>query len=173
MLALGEAPENWKANSCNYGPCLTLDIAKKMLEAGEKEALKHKVPLAMAISDAGGNLMAFHRMDNTVLFGIQIAMDKAYTAVLGKMATGKYGDLYRKGELVPLFFHERWVTFHGGYPIVKNDILLGGIGVSGGIIEDVYVARAMLKVGDFSTCEVDEFIATNKDVLQKQTTTDK
>jgi uncharacterized protein GlcG (DUF336 family) len=168
MSPLGRSPSRWEYGECNYNSILTLKVAKKMLEAGEKEALKQKVPVAMAISDSGGNLLAFHRMDNTALFGIQIAIDKAYTAVFGKMATGKFGDLYRSGQLVPLFFHERWVTFHGGYPIIKDSALVGGLGVSGGVIEDVYVAKEMLLAGEFSIREIDEFITVNEAELKNQ-----
>jgi uncharacterized protein GlcG (DUF336 family) len=148
-------PDAWKSGNLSCGSGLTLDIANKMLEAGEKEAEKHGVPMSMAISDAGGNLIAFRRMDNAALFSIQIAMDKSFTTVFGKMPTGSFCDFYRTGELVPLFFHERWITFPGGFPIIQNGTILGGIGVSGGTIEDVHVAKAALQAGGFNLDEVD------------------
>jgi len=151
-------PAAWKSGSLSYGSGLTLDIAKKMLEAGEKEAEKQGVPMSMAISDTGGNLIAFSRMDNAALFSIQIAMDKAFTTLFGKMPTGSFANPYRTGGLVPLFFHERWITFPGGFPITKNGMIVGGIGVSGGIIEDVYVAKAALEAGGFILDEVDAAI---------------
>jgi len=132
--AANSTPAAWKSGSLSYGSGLTLGIAKKMLEAGEKEAEEQGVPMSIAISDAGGNLIAFRRMDNAALFSIQIAMDKAFTTVFGKMPTGSFANLYRTGELVPLFFHERWITFPGGFPIIKNGMILGGIGVSGGTL---------------------------------------
>jgi glc operon protein GlcG len=156
--ARNSAPAAWKSGSLSYGSRLTLDIAKKMLEAGEKEAEKQGVPMSMAISDAGGNLIAFRRMDNAALFSIQIAMDKAFTTVFGKMPTGSFASQYCAGGLVPLFFHERWITFPGGFPIIKNGRILGGIGVSGGIAEDVFVAKAALKAGAFVLDEVDAAI---------------
>jgi uncharacterized protein GlcG (DUF336 family) len=143
--AYGRAPEAWKTGNLVYGDGLTLDIAKKMLEAGEKEAIRQGVPMVIAISDAGGHLLAFHRMDNAMLCSVQIALDKAYTAVLGKQHTAQFGNAYKVGELVPLFFHERWITFPGGFPLIKNGSILGGIGVSGGIVEDLYVAKEALK----------------------------
>jgi len=154
-----QTPPAWKAGNLSYGTGLTIDTAKKMLEAGEKEAKKQGVPMAIAIVDAGGNLLAFHRMDNAILVGTQIAMDKAFTAVFGKQHSGNYASLYQSGILVPLFYHERWITFPGGFPIIKNGAVLGGIGVSGGTIEDVFVARAALKAGGFSIDEVDAFLA--------------
>jgi len=155
-------PAAWKRGGLSYGSGLTLDIAKKMLEAGEKEAEKQGVPMSMAISDAGGNLISFRRMDNAALFSIRIALDKAFTTVFGKMPTGDFANLYRTGELVPLFFHERWITFPGGFPIIKNGMILGGIGVSGGTIEDVYVVKAALKAGGFILEDTDAAIRAIK-----------
>jgi len=97
-------------------------------------------------------------MDNAALFSIRIALDKAFTTVFGKMPTGNFANLYRTGELVPLFFHERWITFPGGFPIIKNGMILGGIGVSGGTIEDVYVVKAALKAGGFILKDTDAAI---------------
>jgi uncharacterized protein GlcG (DUF336 family) len=138
-----------------------------MLEAAEVEADRHGVPMSIAISDAGGNLLAFIRMDNAALFSIHIAMDKAFTVVFGKMPSGNFADLYRGGGLVPLFFHERWITFPGGFPIIKNGRILGGIGVSGGTIEDIYVARAALKAGDFRLDGIDDAIVMKDEVANK------
>lgn len=161
-------PAAWKSGILSYLSGLTLDIAKKMLEAGEKEAKKQGVPMSMAISDAGGNLLAFSRMDGAALFSIQIAMDKAFTTVFGKMPTGSFASQYCAGGLVPLFFHERWITFPGGFPIIRNGIILGGIGVSGGIVEDIYVAKAALEAGGFSLDEVDAAITATIGDAQKK-----
>jgi uncharacterized protein GlcG (DUF336 family) len=160
--ALGPAPEAWQAGKLIYGSGLTLKTAKKMLEAGENESLKQNVPMVIAIADSGGNLLAFERMDNAMLCSVQIALDKAYTAVFGKMHTGELGGSYRSGNLIPLFFHERWITFPGGFPIVKDGVVLGGLGVSGGVVEDLYVAEAALKAGGFSIAEVEKVIAQNE-----------
>jgi uncharacterized protein GlcG (DUF336 family) len=154
----GRAPEIWQKGKRCYCTGLTLDIAKKMLEAGEKEAIKQEVPMAMAVVDSGGILVAFYAMDNVLRASIQIAMDKAFTSVMGKQPTWKWGHEYKQGVLVPLYFHERWITFPGGFPILKNGQLMGGFGVSGGIAEDIYVARAALKAGGFSLEEVNEYM---------------
>src|SRR5512136_1910413 len=161
-------PAAWKSGNLSCGSRLTLATAKKMLEAGEKEAKKQGVPMSMAISDAGGNLLAFSRMDGAALFSIQIAMDKAFTTVFGKMPTGSFASQYCAGGLVPLFFHERWITFPGGFPIIRNGIILGGIGVSGGIVEDIYVAKAALEAGGFILDEVDAAITAGIGDAQKK-----
>ena len=147
-------PPAWRAGNLAYGAGLTLDTAKKMLEAGEKEAEKHGVPMAMAVVDAGGNLLAFHRMDDTMLVSTNIALDKAYTAAFGKLPTSFWGNMARGGS-GPIFIHERWITFQGGFPIKNNGVLLGGLGVSGGTVEDLYVAKAALQAGGFSLEDFD------------------
>lgn len=142
----------------SYGPYvtgLTLQTAKKMLEAGVKEAERLDVRMTIAIVDIGGHLLAFNRMDDAPLFSIEIAMNKAYTAVFGKMPTRFWKNEYTSGELVPLFFHSRWITFQGGFPLVKDGKIFGGIGVSGGRIEDTYVAKAALEAADFNTKDAD------------------
>lgn len=144
----------------SYAPGLTLQIAKKMLDAGEKEAERIGCPMVIAIADSGGNLLALNRMEEALLASIQIAQDKAYTAVMGKMPTLFWKGQYDTGELVPLFFHNRWITFAGGFPIITDDKILGGIGVSGGrLMEDTSVARAALKAGGFRIKETDDIIA--------------
>ena len=158
MTPFGEAPKYWKNGAYRYGSGIGLETAKKMLRAGEKEALKQGVPVALAVCDLGGNLVAFHRMDQTFLAGNQIAMDKAYTAVFGKQPTVNNSYPYQNGTLVPLFFHDRWITFPGGYPLVKDGTIAGGLGISGGIIEDVYIARVVILAGGFDTADVDQFI---------------
>ena len=168
MTTPGEAPPAWKTGVCGYGSGLKLELVKKMLEAGEKEAFKQGGPMAMAIYDAGGNLAAFHRMDNTILVSSQIAQDKAYTSVLGKMPTGNFAGAYRSGELVPLFYHERWITFHGGYPLIKDGVLMGGLGVSGGVIEDNFVALAILKAGGFTTTDAEALIKDYQSAQKKE-----
>jgi len=47
----------------------------------------------------------------------------------------------------------------GGFPLIRNKQLLGGIGSSGGTIEDLYVARAALAAGGFGTDDVDAALA--------------
>ena len=154
-----QAPPEWKAGKLSYGAGLTLKTARKMLEAAEEEAEKQGVPLVTAIVDAGGNLLAFHRMDNAMLASINIAMDKAFTAVFGKVETWHWTRVFQSGGFAPLFVHDRFIPFPGGVPIISDGVILGGIGVSGGVIEDMYVAKAALSAGGFSLDEVDGVIA--------------
>ena len=136
----------------SYCSGLTLETAKKMLEAAEKEAKKLGLLMAIAIVDSGGNLVAFHRMDNSMLASVQISIDKAYTAVYGKVPSIVWGNEIRSGELPALFFHQRWIAFSGGFPLVLDGRIFGAVGASGAKkYGDASVARAAAVAGGFET----------------------
>ncbi|WP_378954819.1 cob(I)yrinic acid a,c-diamide adenosyltransferase [Pelosinus sp. sgz500959] len=125
-----------------------LSKAKIMIEAAEKKALEIGVPMVIAVVDMGGNLVAQHRMDGSLLASISISLDKAYTAVALKISTNEAAAVAGPGQ--PLFGLNttdggRLVVFGGGFPIVEDGIMIGGFGVSGGSVdEDMTVAKAGL-----------------------------
>lgn len=122
--------------------------AKRMIEAAEQKALEIGVPMVIAVVDMGGNLVAQHRMDGSLLASISIALDKAYTAVSLKMPTDQVAALVTPGH--PFFGLNttnggRFIIFGGGFPIIEAGNVIGGFGVSGGALdEDMMVARAGL-----------------------------
>jgi glc operon protein GlcG len=152
-------PDAWQEGNLSYGAGLTLDIAKKMLEAAENEAKKQKLLMTISIVDSGGNLVGLYRMDNACLFSIQVSMDKAFTAVYGKLTTKDWGPFFQSSDLPPLFFHKRWSPFPGGFPLVRDGQIFGGIGVSGATtLGDSLVARAALVAGGFNTDAIDAIL---------------
>jgi glc operon protein GlcG len=149
-------PPVWKEGALSYSTGLTYDMAKKMIDAAMAEAKKQGLTMVIAIADAGGNLVAFGRMDDAMLASIHIAMDKAFTATYGKIPTQTWRDIVQSGNLPPLFIHERWTAFPGGFPLIKGKQLLGGIGCSGATAYgDTSVARAALRAGGFGTEDAD------------------
>ena len=145
-------PPAWKEGVLSYSTGLTYDTAKKMIDAAMAEAKKQGLLMVIAIADAGGNLVAFGRMENAMLASINIAMDKAFTAAYGKIPTQVWRDIVQGGILPPLFIHNRWIAFPGGFPVIKGKQLLGGLGCSGATAHgDTSVARAALAAGGFST----------------------
>ena len=125
-----------------------LEKAKQMIAAAEKKAIAIGVPMVIAIADGAGNLVALHRMDESLLASLSIAPDKAYTAVALKMPTQQAAALCQPGaSLYGLNTTNqcRIVIFGGGIPIEENGKIIGAIGVSGGAVEDdVAVAEAGL-----------------------------
>jgi ATP:cob(I)alamin adenosyltransferase len=125
-----------------------LGKAKQLIAAAEKKAMEIGVPMVIAVVDAGGNLVAQHRMDDALLASISLALDKAYTAAALKMPTDEVASVVTPGQ--PLFGlntanNGRFITFGGGFPLTAEGKVIGGLGVSGGTVdEDIIVARAAL-----------------------------
>ncbi|TFH50098.1 MAG: heme-binding protein [Lysobacterales bacterium] len=125
---------------------LTLDFALDLIAAAQEKAKEIGVPMVIAVVDAGGNLVAQHRMDDALLVSIDISLNKAYTAVAVKLPTNELAPLAHPGG--PLFGisnadRGRVVVFGGGIPLKHNDAIIGGIGVSGGTVEqDIICATA-------------------------------
>ena len=125
---------------------LNLEEAKKVVEGAESKAKEIGVPMNIAVVDVGGNVVAFERMDKAWLGSIDIAMNKAYTAVAFNMTTEDLGKASQPRE--SLFgIHAsnkgKLIIFGGGIPLRKGDELVGAIGVSGGAVpQDIEVAEA-------------------------------
>ena len=62
-------------------PPITLDDAKRAMAAAELEAAKNSWQVAITILDSGGNLVMFHKIDNTQLASIGASEGKASTAL--------------------------------------------------------------------------------------------
>ena len=66
------------------------ELAHRVIAAAEAKASEMGVPMGIAICDEAGVLKAFVRMDGAALLSIQIAQDKAYTAIGFGMATHEW-----------------------------------------------------------------------------------
>lgn len=131
---------------------LSLELACKMAQAAEEKAAAISVPIVFSVVDPAGNVVLLHRMEGALLASLDLAPNKAYTAVALKMATHKLVPVIQPGtELygIQLSNKNKIVTFGGGYPLKNNHQLIGGIGVSGGTVEeDMLIAAEALKVFD-------------------------
>ena len=85
-----------------------------MLETGKRETEKQGVPIVMVIVDAGSNVLTFSCIDNALLVSINITMDKAFTAVFGKLPTLDWSKMLQGRCFTLLFIHERWISNHNG-----------------------------------------------------------
>jgi uncharacterized protein GlcG (DUF336 family) len=124
------------------------ELAHRIIFAAEAKATVLGVPMVIAVCDESGVLKGFSRMDGAALLSVQIAQDKAYTAVGFGMPTGGWHDFIKDDP--PLAAGavggiDRLVIFGGGYPIRVGDRIVGAIGVSGGhYTQDMEVAEAGL-----------------------------
>ncbi len=110
---------------------LNLDGAKKAIAAAVEYAKKNNAPGGViAIVDEGGNLMALERLDDTFAMGATISIGKARTAVLFKKPTRFFEELINKGRTA-MTAVDGFTPLIGGIPIIIDDQVVGGVGVSG------------------------------------------
>jgi len=125
---------------------ITLAQSQVILKAALAKAEAIKIPMNIAVVDAGGNLKAFYRMEDAFLGSIDISIKKAVTARYFNMTTRALGAASQPGQ--PLYgievTNKGLVIFAGGVPLVdKHNVIIGAIGVSGGSVdEDESVALA-------------------------------
>lgn len=134
---------------------LSDEAADLLIGAARREAERLAVPVSVAIVDAGGTLLRFARQAGAILVSVATASDKAYAALSFGVATHEWAGIIGDDAMLvhgipPL---PRHTTLGGGLPIWLNDLLVGGIGVSGGHYrQDRTIAEAGLRslAGDHS-----------------------
>jgi uncharacterized protein GlcG (DUF336 family) len=128
------------ANTFLNRPQITLATALRIVEAATAHGAESGVPVAVAVSDPAGNVIASARMDDAPLGAMRLAADKAYTSALWQMPSGDLHDSSQPdGDDWGVTSTEggRIVVYAGGFPIVSeaDGALAGAIGVSGGTSE--------------------------------------
>lgn len=128
----------------SYGPSINLEQAKRAIAAGQAEARKNGWPVAIAILDTAGMLVAFEKMDDTQSASMDIAIDKGRSAAIYRRSTKVMQDGVAGGGAGLRLLNLRAAsTVEGGLTIVVNGKIIGGIGVSGvNSDQDGVVAKA-------------------------------
>jgi len=122
---------------------ISYELAQKMVDKAVAKAREIGVSENVAILDDGGNLKAFGRMDEAPIPTIEMAQNKAFTALLGVSTQEFFNFIQGDPSLlagVPTL--ARMAAWGGGFPIKVN----GAIGVSGApaVQNDVDCAKAAL-----------------------------
>ena len=130
---------------------ISFELAQKMISAAVAKAEELGVAENVTILDDGGNLKAFSRMDGAPIPTIEMAQNKAYTALLGVSTQEFFNFIQGDPSLlagVPTL--SRVAAWGGGFPIKVNGEVVGAIGVSGAptVQNDVDCARAALALLD-------------------------
>jgi uncharacterized protein GlcG (DUF336 family) len=134
---------------------LTIDIARRVLEASKQRAIELRSPVSIAIVDAGGHLVLFERMMSPYGWATgNISIAKANTAVMFNQSTDAVAQW---GSGIPGFASSmatmsegKFIMAAGGWPIRVSGATIGGIGVSGGNApgRDDDIARAGLAAAE-------------------------
>lgn len=128
---------------------LQLADARRIIAAATAKAEEIGQPMNIAVVDAGGNLLAFERMANAWLGSIDISISKAWTSRAFDIETKALGENSGPGDQ---FFGinasngGKVMIFAGGVPLLKDDKVIGALGISGGSgAQDQSVAEAGAK----------------------------
>jgi uncharacterized protein GlcG (DUF336 family) len=109
--------------------------ARRIIAAATKKAEEIGQPMNIAVVDAGGNLLAFERMENAWLGSIDIAQKKAWTSRAFDITTENLGKNSQSGDQ---FFgihasnDGKVMIFAGGVPLKHDNVVVGAVGISGG-----------------------------------------
>jgi len=121
---------------------VTLELAKKIAVAAETEARKNNWNVVVAIVDDGANLVYLERMDNTQIGSIEVAIQKARTAISFKRPSKAFEDMVAGGRAAILGL-PGVVPLEGGLPLIVDGQFIGAIGISGATSQqDGLIAKA-------------------------------
>jgi glc operon protein GlcG len=126
---------------------ISLDAAKKIVAGAVAYARANNAPGgAIAVVDAGGNLVYLERLDNTFAAASEVASKKANTAALFKAPSSKLENSINGGRQALITVGHTFLQ--GGIPIMYEGQVIGAIGVSGSASaqQDEDMANAGAKV---------------------------
>ncbi len=109
---------------------LTLEVAKKIADAAEADAVKKGVTVVIAIVDDGGHLILLERLDDTQVASVDVGIGKARTAAIYRRPSKVFEDQIKEGRVAALALSGA-TPLQGGIPIIVDGKVIGAIGVSG------------------------------------------
>jgi uncharacterized protein GlcG (DUF336 family) len=115
---------------------MKLEHAITLIQRGQQEAADQGLSLAFAVVDAGGHLVALHRMDGAPWIAPEVAIGKAWTAAAYRAPSAAQGEkmkeLHAFSASISAATHGRFTPQIGGLPITENGEVIGAMGASGG-----------------------------------------
>ncbi|MFW7269283.1 GlcG/HbpS family heme-binding protein [Gluconacetobacter sp. Hr-1-5] len=113
------------------GSSLDLATSLAFIDQAKRAADADHAHIAIAIVDAGGNLISFQKMDGTQLGSVELAIRKAKTSVSFARPSADMERALNSGNYMIATLPNA-LPAGGGYPIVINNELVGALGLSGG-----------------------------------------
>src|SRR3989454_2099610 len=81
-----------------YGQAISLEQAKKVMAGAEAEAKKNNWNVCIVVLDSGGNVVMLQRMDGAQFGSVEVAREKAYSAVAFRRPTKAFDDALAQGR---------------------------------------------------------------------------
>jgi uncharacterized protein GlcG (DUF336 family) len=130
---------------------ITRSAATALVEAARQLAQDQSLAVTIAVTDAAGHLKAFERADGSPFLTADVAIDKAWTATSFGLPTHVWSAILEDDKVAQLAHRPRLVAVGGGYPVVDDGQVVGGLGVSGGTaVQDQRIAEAALDALGFT-----------------------
>lgn len=124
-------------------------LAQQIIAKAEEKASNLGVNVCIAITDQGGHLTAFKRMDKAFTGSVEVAIAKAKTSSLFPVSSGDFGQLIREEQLTGMeLTNQGLIGFAGGVPVFIQDSQVGAVGISGASAEEDNA------IAEFATNEV-------------------
>lgn len=131
-----------------YGPALTLADARTCVAAAQATAAKNQWFMVVTVVDPGGHEVLTERMDNTQFGSLLPAEQKARTAVAFRRPTKVFEDMVAQGGgALRILRLDQVIPIDGGLPLLRNGVIVGGVGVSGGTAQQDGVVAAACAAG--------------------------
>ena len=117
---------------------MSFDICRKMAEAAEAAQKETGASISMAIADRYGILRFYYRFGDAIIPSVEISQNKAYTAAVLRQTTREFGKIAQVGGSAfgIKVTHPKLVIFGGGFPLQIKGETVGGLGISGGSVEE-------------------------------------
>ena len=114
-------------------PFLSFEQVRAAMSAMRDKAMQTPdEPVAMAIVDDTGNLVAYAKMDNLRIFSRRHALRKAYTSAIVGMDSGAHAErIHGQGRNMSDLGDPNLTHGQGGLVLMQDGVILGGIGVGG------------------------------------------
>lgn len=125
---------------------ISREAAHRLIEAARQACARIGIEVTIAVTDSAGHLKAFDRSDKAAFLTVDVAIDKAWTASSFGLGTHTWNTILADSQVAQLAHRPRLVAVGGGYPIILDGQVVGGIGISGGnALQDQQACELALK----------------------------
>jgi glc operon protein GlcG len=114
---------------------LALKDAERILDGATEKARALNARVCIAVSDSGGALLTFRRMEGAASGCADSAIAKAHSSAIFRAPTALFMDMVNKGQPA-VGYLPGMVPLGGGVPLLKGTSAYGAVGVAGASIDD-------------------------------------
>jgi glc operon protein GlcG len=113
---------------------LLLETAFNLVRYAIKAGSEKDVPIAVAVVDVGGRLMAAARSESVGFVNLNVAQRKANTALNFKAPTHAVLEMLKSDSvaLAAVMNEATLCLLPGGFPVVIDGVTVGAFGIAGG-----------------------------------------